>query len=195
MVLRYDATGKTNWVNKVRTFLFRYDFGFAWTNQGVGDLTVFIRVLRQRLIDCHWQNWCDHVENSERFEMYNMFSACITMDLPIYLQIDLDRHIKFIMKKFRFGISDLYKHLFRYRNSDRIYSCPLCRGAEDNEIHFVLVCPVLENLRQNLIAPKFYRDPNTFRFTLLMSSRNQRTIRNLCIYLYKAFKIRERMIT
>ena len=194
MLHKLDANGKRNWVSKVRECLFTSGFGYAGINQGVGDVNVFIRMLKQRLINCHWQNWNNHVNNSERFHMYNMFNGD-SCSLPTYLQLDLDRHIKFIMTKFRFGISELYAHKFRYQLGNVNSLCPMCCNMKDNEIHFVLCCPVLQELRNEYIAQKFHRSPNACRLSILMTSNNSKTVRNLCIFLYKAFKIRETVIT
>ena len=193
MLCRLDASGKRNWVTKVRECLFKFGFGWVWMNQGVGRMNVFVHTFQQRLIDCSWQNWMDHVNNSERYEMYKLFCGNDFDSLPTYLQLDLDSHIKFVMTKFRFGVSELFVHHYRFRNN-AVYLCPLCKDAEDTEIHLVLCCPVLEDIRKDLIAEKFYRSPNTFRFTILMSAKQTTVVRNLCIYLYKAFKLRERMM-
>jgi hypothetical protein len=53
---RLDERKKKNWVSKIRMFLFLHGFGFVWLNQGVSDCNAFISVLRERMIDCRWQN-------------------------------------------------------------------------------------------------------------------------------------------
>jgi hypothetical protein len=191
MLCNLDSKGKSNWVTKVRECLFRQGFGIVWVNQSVGSEKGFLRVFKQRLIDCQWQNVTAHINESERFEMYRSFSSK-NQEVPTYLEIDLDRHIQFIVTKFRFGISDLYVHLFRYRNDcvSTSFLCPMCKCAEENEVHFVLCCPVIENVRYELVKPSFYRNPNMFKLTLLMASKNPKVAHNFSIFLYKAFKIR-----
>jgi hypothetical protein len=190
MMCKLDERGKRNWVTKVREFLFMHGFGIVWVNQGVGSITEFICELKQRLIDCHWQKVNAHVHQSERFREYCMFTGN-NQEVPMYLQIDIDRHIKFVVTKFRFGISDLRVHMLRYRNClSSSLVCPLCHACNDDEIHFLLCCPMLTDLRKQLIPLKFYREPNAFRFSLLMASTNINIVRNLCIYLYKAFQFR-----
>ena len=44
-------------------------------NQGVGRVNEFIRAFRERLIDCRWQDWEDHVQTSDRFSMYRNFNS------------------------------------------------------------------------------------------------------------------------
>jgi hypothetical protein len=194
MLHRLDGTGKRNWVTKVKECLFLHGFGYVWINQGVAGVSRFIGEFRQRLIDCSWQNVNMHMTNSERFQSYNMLFMNESRLLPLYLLLEnVDNHLKRIMTKIRFGISDLTVHKLRYSNvaCTACYLCPMCKCAEENEVHFVLCCPFLSNIRKDLIKQCFYRSPCAFKLKLLMSSRNPKIVQNLCIFLYKAFKIRE----
>ena len=190
MLRRLDEKGSRTWATNVRVCLFQHGFGYVWLNNGVENVNVFLRLLRQRLIDCQWQNLNDHVQTSNRFIPYRSF-ACNINSNKTYLTLGIDRHVKFIMTRFRFGVSDLAVHRNRYKHFLEDNSCPLCNSDEDNEIHFLLCCPNLLRLRRELIPEKYYRYPNAFRLSLLLACQNRQTLRNLCIYVYKAFKIRE----
>jgi hypothetical protein len=147
------------------------------------------------MIDCRWQNWEAHVRESERFATYYGFNG-FAHETKLYLQLDLSRHMKNILVKFRFGVSELFVHHYRYRNALNVSMlCPLCRDANENEVHFVLCCPFLANLRQNLIPAKFYRNPNLNRLNLLLASNQEETVRNLAWFLYKAFKLRRTAVS
>ena len=191
MLYNLDARGKVTWATNVRNCLFRYGFGYVWMEQGVGHESEFLRLFKQRMIDCRWQNWSEHVNGSERFEMYRMF--CNTFSrLPKYLCINLNRHKKYIMTKFCFGICDLATHHFRYRNCDsNNLMCQLCNLDVENEIHFLLCCPFYDTLRKKFIATKFYRNPNTFSFSMLLASNNTEIVIGLCNFLYYALKARQ----
>ena len=59
---------------------------------------------------------------------------------------------------------------YRYkRHTDNELICPLCRVAQETELHFVLCCPVLSALRVQFIPSKFYRFPSLFRLSLLLA--------------------------
>ena len=75
MLYNLDARGKRNWVSNVRMQLFHYGFGLVWMSQGVVRVNEFIRAFRERLIDCRWQNWEDHVQTSDRFRIHRSFSS------------------------------------------------------------------------------------------------------------------------
>ena len=111
MLYNLDARGKRNWVSNVRMQLFQYGFGFVWMNQGVGRVNEFIRAFRERLIDCRWQDWEDHVQTSDRFSMYRNFNS-ISHCTKTYITMNMDRHLKRIMI---IGVSELFLHYHRYR--------------------------------------------------------------------------------
>ena len=136
----------------VRCKLYQYGFGFVWMNQGVEEINQFLHVFRERLIVCRWQEWHSHVETSDRFNVYRTF--CTIHDTKTYLKMNVDRHLKFKLT----SISDIAVHHCRYkRHTDKDLICPLCRVAQETELHFVLCCSVLRTLRAQFIPLKFYK--------------------------------------
>ena len=195
MLYDLDAKGKRNWVTSVRLCLCQNGFGFVWQNQGVGDTSHFLRVFRSRLIDCRWQEWENHIRESQRFSLYKCFCN-FSHDVQSYLQMNLDRHLKNFLTKFRFGISDIKVHKFRYENVCEVdLLCPLCNELIEDEIHFVLCCPRLHHIRTQLIPAKYYRIPCFFRLNLLLNSKNQDLQKKLAVYLYKSFSFRNLSLT
>ena len=98
--------------------------------------------------------------------------------------------------KFRLGISNIKVHKYRYSNvTDRDLMCPFCKESEENEVHFKLTCPAYYNLRLRFIEKKYYNQPCLFRFCLLMSTQNENTVRNLSMYIHKAYKLREALMS
>jgi hypothetical protein len=189
LLFNLDAAGKTNWATKVRLCLFQYGFGFVWNQQGVADVKQFLAILKQRMIDNKWQDCHYHLHNSDRFVVYRTF--CDSQHLvPLYFNLDLDVHIRYVMTRFRFGISDLVTHTNRYKRNNSTM-CPLCNEGVENEIHFVLCCPFLTSLREIYIPAKYYKFPCAFRLALLLSSKQERIVRNLGTFVYKALKIRK----
>ena len=164
-------------------------------NQGVGRVNEFIRAFRERLMDCRWQDWEDYVQTSDRFSMYRSFNS-ISYCTKTYITMNMDRHLKRIMTKFRFGVSELSVNYYRYRSHvEKDLKCPLCREAKEDEVHFVLCCPMLDDIRKQFIPPKFCKHPCVFRLNLLLASTNQEIVRKLSIFLYKAFRIRDTVTT
>ena len=106
--------------------------------------------------------------------------------------MNMDRHLKRIMTKFRFGVSELSVHYYRYGSHvEKYLKCPLYGEAKEDEVHFVLCCPMLDDIRKQFIPPKFCKQPCVFRLSLLLASTNQEIVRKLSIFLYKAFRSRD----
>ena len=110
-----------------------------------------------------------------------------------YLLLDIYRYVKCSLTRFRFGISDDFVHCTRYRSNvtPREMMCPFCTVSVENEAHFVLCCPGLDDLRRRYIHPKYFIFPSDFRLTLLLSTKNEGTLQNLALYLYEAFNRRK----
>ena len=189
MLCDLDRRGKSNWVSNLRQCLCEFGFGYAWEYQGVGEENRFVQLFRQRLIDCRWQDWESHIQSSDRFDMYKGYTS--SHSVKRYLTLNMDRHLRFILTRFRFGISEINVHTHRYKNLQNAnLICPMCEEATEDELHVVLRCPALNELREKFIPKKYYAHPCLFRFCLLMSSSNDEIVRKLALYLYKAFQLR-----
>ena len=161
---------------------------FGWIKV-LKELISFLHVLRERQIVCRWQEWNSHVLISDRFSVCRTF--CTVYDMKMYLKLNIDRHLKFIMTRFRLGISDIAVHFYRYkRHTDNDLFCPLCGEAQKNELHFVLCCPVLSDLRAQFIAAEFYKFPSLFSISLPLTFSNEKFVRTLSVYLYRGLKLR-----
>ena len=87
------------------------------------------------------------------------------------------------MTKFRFGVSELSVHYYRYRSHvEKDLKCPLCGEAKEDEVPFVLCCPLLDDIRKQFIPPKFCKHPCLFRLSLLLASANQEIVRKLSFF-------------
>eukprot|EP00745_Piridium_sociabile_P040693 TRINITY_DN7891_c0_g1_i1.p1 TRINITY_DN7891_c0_g1~~TRINITY_DN7891_c0_g1_i1.p1 ORF type:complete len:208 (+),score=5.68 TRINITY_DN7891_c0_g1_i1:260-883(+) len=192
-LLHLETRGKKNWATNVKLCLFEYGYGHVWLNQGVANVQMFIREFRQRIIDCNWQNWQHHIQTSERFQAYSLFNG-IDHSVKKYLSLNLNRTVKQITSKFRFGVSDIKAHYFRYRiHTDLDLLCPMCKERNEDELHFVLMCPATQSIRERFVPEKYYRDPCLFRLVMLMSSANEIVTKRFSMFLYHAFKIRDKL--
>ena len=148
-----------------------------------------IREFRQRHIDMRWQAWDNHVNTNDRFSVYRQFKtlACVEP----YIMLNLNRYIRYALTRFRFGVSDMKVHRSRFKlyNVNEL-ECPSCLSGVDNEVHFVLCCPAIEDLRYEFIESKYLNNPCEFRLALLLATQNERALKNLALFLYKAFRMK-----
>ena len=106
--------------------------------------------------------------------------------------LTLNRHIRYTLTRFRFGVSDIKVHRSRFKvyNVDDL-KCPLCLSDVDNEVLFVLCCPAFDDLRYEFMEPKYFNNPCEFRLALLLATQNERALKNLVLFVYKAFNGRK----
>ena len=168
-------------------------FTFVWLNQGVGCVKSFLASFKQHVLDCRWQDWDSHIQNSDRFSLYRLLKTNHLTE-P-YMTMNINKFVRCVLTKFRFGVSRIAAHDQRYKNDERNLMCPMCKANREDEIHFVFCCPALDDLRSKHIPSKFYNRPSSFRLVLLLSSNNENVIKNVALFLYKAFKRRETIMS
>ena len=87
------------------------------------------------------------------------------------------------------GVSLIMTHKPRFVQ-DSVTICPMCMKEKEDEIHFILYCPVYHELRSKYFAP-FESPPNVNTFQLLLRCVDERLINSLCTYLNQAYKRRK----
>ena len=187
MLYDLDSKGKVTWASGIRRCLSSYGFYYVWLNQGVGCTKMFLRSFKQRVIDCRWQDWYSHVDQSDCFSFYRVFKT--TVNIEPYLYLEVNRYVKNALIKFRCRVSNIAVHANRFKHrTDEELICRLCGLDREDEVHFVLCCPCLSDLRCDYISAKYYKYPSRFRLALLLSSTNISILKSLALFLYHAFK-------
>ena len=65
--------------------------------------------------------------------------------------------------------------------------CTFCDTSEiEDEYHFVLVCPLYRDLREQYLPHEFQKDPNFLKFTRLMKTKQSDLLLKLCKFVYDA---------
>ena len=72
--------------------------------------------------------------------------------------------------------------------------CPFCEGTVEDELHFLIDCPIYKNLRKpvmdSLSTENINNTPTTDVFITLMT----KSIREVANFTHKAFELREFLI-
>jgi len=185
-LLRYalDHSDVHNWVYSVKHCLDIFGFSEVWQNGGVGNEKIFLRVFRQRMIDCYKQDWYSKIVESDRYTTYRSFKSLLQPER--YLKDITITKFRNVFVKFRLGIVDL-KINKRYQNVT--LTCPFCDTVE-NELHFLLHCPKYNDLRQKYIS-RYYTNVHLSPLPFLLQSENTFITRSVAMYIYYALKLRE----
>ena len=185
---------KKSWVSDVRDILQSLGFNDVWLLQGVGNVDIFINVIKQRANDVFVQNWFSELHSSTRARSYLLFA-----------DFKLQKYLKCInIDKFRIALSRLRVSSHRLENETGRWNKPIaipfhdrkckhCSILED-EFHFILECSLYTALRKKYINKYFWKSPNIPKFIELMQSENEIETRNLSMYILKAFELRNNIL-
>ena len=73
--------------------------------------------------------------------------------------------------------------------------CPFqCKSVED-EFHFILVCPVYQQIRERFISKFYYNPACEWKFILLLQTDKPYTLQSLGKYIFYSFKKRQQLLT
>ena len=169
---------------------FKYGFGHVWENQGVENVSHFLRAFKQRLIDCFLHDWNSSIMSSDQYAFYSSFKQL--HELTPYLTTVKNPVIRKALTRIRLGVSALRPHQCRYSTVPVNLDCPFCKGTRESEMHFILSCPKYSTLRKSFIPAKYYVHPNAFKLSLLLADEKKCT--SLALYLSKAFHVRNQSL-
>ena len=185
---------KVNWASLVRHLFCSLGFYEVWVQQGVGDYSKYISVLKQRLNDNFIQNWRARLEESPRATFYKSIAA---FQLQPYLENIIVYKLSQALSKLRVSSHRLEIEAGRWSKPARVpineRKCVNCQVIED-EYHFIIECHLYNDLRKKYISKYFWIRPSMFKFVELINSTNQNCIRKLGAFIYQAFKLRTELL-
>ena len=152
-------TDEKNWMSELRKILFENGFGYVWNNQGVLNEKSFLTIFERRLKDVYIQNWYETISNSSKLESYRQYKLSYTP--ARFLDVLKLRKFRYYFSSFRCSSHDLEIERGRYANIDRSNRmCKLCGESIEDEYHFLLVCHIYEEIRNECLPYKYTHHPN-----------------------------------
>jgi len=182
MLMHYDRLGYTNWVTYLRTNLYENGFGYIWESQYVPNHHLFLSEYIQRLKDQYIQNWRTSCLDKSKLKHYVGFKQDFITEKYLFV-IDIAK-FRACMVNFRSSAHCLMIEKGRHHSiSSEFRTCPYCEGCIEDEFHFILVCPLYNNLRDKYISDTYAKHQSVDTFYRLMSSIDTDNIRNLAMYI------------
>lgn len=149
----------------------------------------FYHFYSNRLRDQYIQNWNNYCNTCSKLIYYRHFKTSYTVE-PYLTIIGLNKFRR-CFAAFRASSHCLMIEKGRHFKLDRANRfCPYCNDTVECEYHFLLICPLYNELRARYIQKKYYNRPNLNKFYILMASNRKVVIRNLSMFIYYAFKKR-----
>ena len=189
-----NDSGVVSWTSKVKNLLELSGFPDVWLFPESVDAKKFMPILQARLRDIYITEWREGINLSTALYMYKEIKQ--TFELSSYLLVIHKRKLRNAIAKLRLSSHRLSIEVGRHRNIPRWErKCTLCnRNDLEDEYHFTLICPSYTDLRQQYIQRYFYVNPSVLKYITLMNSTKAKVLRNLAIYITKAFKLRDSLI-
>lgn len=183
-----------NWALNVKNLLSRLGFYEVWINQGVGDEKFFLLEFKQRVKDIYIQNWHEQLEDSSRALLYKEIA---TFGYKTYLNIIVIQKYRRSLTILRTCSHRLEIEVGRWHKPHSIpldeRLCKFCNKLED-EFHFVIECPLYAELRKQYIKSYFWKRPNFIKFIELINSENEKIVKSIATFVFKAFERREYLL-
>lgn len=186
-------TRKQSWLSKVKHLLDNNGFSEVWYYPHMVQIKTFLPELKNRLIDNFIGELRRGLESCSSMSLYREISE--TLELAPYTIKLHNRKQRNAMAKLRLSSHCLLIETGRHNGITRENrKCTLCsRNDIEDEFHFVLICPLYHELRMIYIKRYFTHTPSMFKFLELLNSSGK-TLRNLALYINKAFKMRQETI-
>ena len=190
-------SNKTNWLYFIKNELLRVGLGDIWFNQGFfTDYKIcndFLFLIKQRLFDCQKQEFDGMLSTSSKCSSYQymVHNLC----LQYYLGKPIPDVYKKCITKLRLSSHNLAIECGRFSAISRNNRlCVYCKNDIEDEMHFVLKCPMYQGFRSYFIKPYYWKKPSMFKYVQLMSSCNMKELCNLGKFIFRAMKLRSEML-
>ena len=108
----------------------------------------------------------------------------------------LDKEVfRDVYVNFRTGFSELFMHKYRYTpDSHNDMLCPSCYETDESEMHFLLECPVYNDLREKYIGNVSFANREIV-IHHLFDTQDVNDIRRLSSFIYYALRRRRDAVT
>ena len=127
------------------------------------------------------------MQDSNRYSLYRYIKHSWETEKYLYV---IDKKVcRDVYIRFRMGITELYNHTGRYQLEPSNALCPLCREKDEDEVHFLLQCPALCDLREKYLL-RYIDSSIDDALRFFLSCKNANVIRSTSLYMCKAFQRR-----
>ena len=139
-----------SWARNVKTPLQSTGLYEAWVNQGVGNVNVFISLVKQRVFYMFGQNWNTDINNSTRARCYTLYADFRLQSYLILINIE---KVRVALSRFRVSAHRREVENGRWHKPVAVplneRKCRTCLHCLEDEFHFLLKCPLYHELRKN----------------------------------------------
>ena len=167
----------SRWIMKVKGILDNCGMSNIWEDNSQFSSVWLKSSLDLRLNDIDRQNWSDEVYRNRLCFNYRIFKQELVLE--DYL-LKLEAGDRISLCKFRCGNHRLPVANCRYLPDQPMGVCPLCKiTVQCDEFHYVLVCPILNDIRTLYVKKCYYVRPDVLKFHQLFNATSVKQLKNL----------------
>ena len=169
---------KSEWLLNIKNTLDNCGLSFVWLYPTSVTTEWLYKKVNTLLKDNFIQYWSQKCEDCNKSCHYSLFKP--TFGLEKYL-VNLPFCYRVALTKIRTANHKLPIEKGRYRNIPREErKCTLCNlDKVGDEFHFILECPILNELRLKYIPQFYFRRPNFYKYSQLLSIQSKNKLLNL----------------
>ena len=181
------------WLTKLKLLLESNGFAEVWMYPDSVNVNAFISVLKTRLIDNFLVEMRNGLTLSTSMVLYK--ELCQNFEISPYLLTIHNRKHRNSLAKLRLSSYQLQVETGRHTGVERRNrKCTFCTTSDiEDEYHFVLICPIYQQLRTQYISRYYHRQPSMLKFVQLLKSSGS-TVRRLSAFIAKAFEVRNSVL-
>ena len=189
-----------------------------------GFRAVTTRVVREKVLHIPWEEqireavlatadeqWRLRVQattgvqgtGGNKLRTYARFKTAVGQEA--YLSANMKTATRHLLCRLRSGVAPLQIELGRRQPGPSSRACLVCGAGTEDEEHFVMTCPLYDELRTDLISSvgaglrarrqqqvlrRWERGAHAQRFNIIMASQDKEDVQALATYLEKAWDLR-----
>ena len=187
-----NSINTNNWLSGIRDILNNLDLMNVWYSQKVDH--VMLLQIKHRIFDQEKQLILSKLSDMTKCNLYKHLIDRIT--LQHYLTKYIPKKYMKCLTMFRLSSHSLSVETGRYHgilNVNR--TCNFCKQDIEDEFHFILKCPVYDDLRILYIKPYYRTRTSVFKLILLLSTKNVKDLCKFRRFLFKAYRLRQGLLS
>ena len=187
--------GLKNWVYNVKLLLSNHGFSYIFEDAENVDFKSFICIFKQRITDNFIQEWSQSMQTNHVLTTYVLFKN--NLHYESYLDL-LPSSLRMFFCRLRLSVHPLRIQTGRYgRNRiarDQRY-CLFCNSHDiEDEYHFMLICPFLEEIRKKYVPKYYYQRPSMFKFLEMLGIDNKTKLIKISLFIKYALNKRNSLL-
>ena len=184
---------RRNWSTRVRDILTKYDHAHVWLNGPPQNVKAFMDGFKAKVWQIEQDRiWSEIDLGTGHTRFYRHLSGPKKrLEESAFMSLLDHEHVK-TMSRFRLRTTKLWVVTGAWAGialQDR--RCVDC-GVVDNKVHFLCECPRLQRLRSQYLPNITRNTRSSAKAVELMTSKDPRTLNNLCLFIKKGLMVLER---